>query len=579
LLALVTAVPTTFVWWLVYETSQSKSLALEQLHEQAVRNYLDRGLSIVEDELYLILDTLDTLPPESHEEEILAATGADAVYASASFHEGQSSRPEKADDEWVDEAFGAVRASMQQSDLLAAQQGLSVLMSDERLAGARLPDGRWLAPLAMHLATDIATHPKALENAWNRLRIFMADPESWRMPHSQRRFYWHMLEERFGNELESVSRRLDLIEKWRIASGPAFEFQGAERIESIDEVTLIRAREMELALLFQSKHLQKRINALLSALPSYAGGRLSLSLTNGAAYPDNESRGLPLPADWPQWEVVYSGATEWDSVRLASRETLFLVSIGVFVFALSLALSFTLYRVMRRQSDLAQLKNDLVATVSHELKTPVSSIKLLVDVLQKQERWDEARGREYLELITRENNRLGRLIENFLSFSRMERGKDSLHLESCPPMEIAEQAAEVFKGSSLGSLAYLTLRQEGALEPIAADRDALQTAIGNLLENAAKYGGDPPKIELAVVAGKSAATFRVSDNGMGIAKEERGKIFDRFYQSKRRLSEHAGGVGLGLSIVSFIAMRHRGKVRVDSEIGKGSAFEIEIPNA
>ena len=180
-------------------------------------------------------------------------------------------------------------------------------------------------------------------------------------------------------------------------------------------------------------------------------------------------------------------------------------------------------------------------------------------------------------MITWENKRLGHLIENFLSFSRMERDKNSFDLQPVDPQTVAREAEVVFRERLPDGDGFLRVECGGNLPLIMADREALQTALGNLLENALKYGGRDPDILLAVELVEGWVEFSVTDKGIGIAAEDQKRIFEKFYQARTRLSEHAGGVGLGLSIVSFIVEKHRGELKLESEPGKGSRFTIRIP--
>jgi signal transduction histidine kinase len=224
-----------------------------------------------------------------------------------------------------------------------------------------------------------------------------------------------------------------------------------------------------------------------------------------------------------------------------------------------------------------RMKNDFVATVTHELKTPLASTRLLVDTLLEGRCRDETQQREYLELIARENKRLSRLIDNFLTFSRMERNKRTFNFGDVAPAEIVEAATDAVHENYERSGCNLAVEVADGLPPIVADKDAMVTVLLNLLDNACKYSEGDKHIELRIFEKEHAVCFQVKDNGIGMAKRELSKIFDRFYQVDQSLTRKVGGAGLGLSIVSFVVDAHGGTIDIQSELGKGSIFTVKIP--
>ena len=255
------------------------------------------------------------------------------------------------------------------------------------------------------------------------------------------------------------------------------------------------------------------------------------------------------------------------------------VWIGVLVFATVIVLAALALRLVRRQMALTQLRNDLVANVTHELKTPLSSMRLLVDTLLNSQPLHEQTAREYLQLIAQENLRLSRLIDNFLTFSRMERNKYAFGFKEVPAADIVEGAiAAVRERFNVPGCQFKT-QIAPDLPAVVADADAMVTAVVNLLDNAYKYSGDEKQITLSARAENGSVCFAVEDNGIGLSPRDTKRIFKRFFQVDQRLSRSGGGCGLGLSIVKFIVTAHHGSVRVESQPGRGSTFTISLPGA
>jgi signal transduction histidine kinase len=209
------------------------------------------------------------------------------------------------------------------------------------------------------------------------------------------------------------------------------------------------------------------------------------------------------------------------------------------------------------------------------LKTPLTAMRALVDTLLDAEKPDEKTTREYLQLIAAENTRLSRLIENFLTFSRLERNKFTLDFTRIAPSEVVASAVAAIGERRHGIKADVP----SSLPAILGDSGALVTALLNLLDNAWKYSGEEKQIVVRTGQHNGSVRFTVEDHGIGLTPSECRRVFNRFYQTDQRLSRSVGGCGLGLSIVQSIVAAHRGTVQVASEPGRGSTFAIEIPAA
>jgi signal transduction histidine kinase len=286
---------------------------------------------------------------------------------------------------------------------------------------------------------------------------------------------------------------------------------------------------------------------------------------------------VPAAEAMPGWRLVLSLDGPAPFTDIARRRAALYLWTGLAVALLTVSLTLLVGRYVGRQVRLTRLKNDLIATVSHELKTPLAGIRALVDTLLDNGAQDPKQTHEYLELIARENLRLSRLIDNFLAFSRMERNKHAFEFADVSPEAIVKAAAEAAGERFCSPGCHLEVKVEPGLPAVVADRDALVTVLLNLLDNAFKYTGEDKRVGLRAYSTGGGVCFEVRDNGIGLSRRAARRVFDRFYQADRSLSRKAGGCGLGLSIVRFIVEAHGGTVAVGSQPGKGSVFTVSLP--
>ena len=284
-----------------------------------------------------------------------------------------------------------------------------------------------------------------------------------------------------------------------------------------------------------------------------------------------------LSKQFPGWkvEMYFKGGEVFE--KAAKKQIAIYLWTGALVIMLIVVAGGFATQAVGRQIRLNKMKNDFIATVSHELKTPLASMRVLVDTLLEGNVKDENQTEEYLRMTSKENERLSRMIDNFLTFSRMERNKKAFTIVDCAPAAIAKDAAEAVKTKFTANNCRFTTDIADNLPDIQADHDAMVTVLVNLLDNACKYTGEQKQIALKVFADSGCVCFAVSDNGIGLARRHIRKIFDSFYQVDNSLARKVEGCGLGLSIVKFILDAHKGTISVDSKPGKGSTFTVKIP--
>jgi signal transduction histidine kinase len=285
----------------------------------------------------------------------------------------------------------------------------------------------------------------------------------------------------------------------------------------------------------------------------------------------------PLPEIFPggRIDLFFEGGDIFEKV--ARRQIAVYIWIGVLVILLILVAGAVAIQAVGKQIRLHKMKNDFIATVSHELKTPLASMRMLIDTLLAGRIHNEEQARKYLRLTAKENERLSRMIDNFLTFSRMDRNKATFTIAATNPAAIAAEAGEAVGTKFEANHCRFTVRIEDGLPDIPADHDAIVTVLINLLDNACKYTTEDKQIELAVFSEQGGICFSVADNGIGLTRRQARKIFESFYQVDNTLARTVEGCGLGLGIVSFIVNAHKGKVDVESRIGQGSTFTVRLP--
>lgn len=255
------------------------------------------------------------------------------------------------------------------------------------------------------------------------------------------------------------------------------------------------------------------------------------------------------------------------------------VIMGILVLALSGAAATGVILVwffVSREASLTQLQSDFVSKVSHELRTPLTSIRLFSETLAMR-RGDAAAEDKCIEGLARESARLQELIDRLLDWGRMESGGREFKMRRTDVYAIVEEAVAAFEPIKARRDAEVQMSIPPDLPPINADRAAMSDALFNLLTNAHKYGGDPPRILLSVEHLDDQVAISVEDNGPGIEQTEHKRIFQKFYRVDDRLSREREGSGLGLAIVKHVIKAHRGRVTVDSAPGRGSRFTMVIP--
>jgi two-component system phosphate regulon sensor histidine kinase PhoR len=232
-------------------------------------------------------------------------------------------------------------------------------------------------------------------------------------------------------------------------------------------------------------------------------------------------------------------------------------------------------RVRRLES----VRRDFVANVSHELKTPITSIRGFVETLLEGAINEPEQAQRFLEIIAKHSDRLNAIVDDLLSLARLEEGdeKRKISLAKSPLREVLSSAIELSRVKAEERQVSIDLDCDKALE-VKINADLLEQAILNLLDNAIKYSEVGGKVQISARREDKEVTIAVRDNGCGIDRRHLSRIFERFYVIDKGRSRELGGTGLGLAIVKHIAQVHGGYVTVQSSPGEGSTFAIHLPS-
>jgi two-component system, OmpR family, phosphate regulon sensor histidine kinase PhoR len=287
---------------------------------------------------------------------------------------------------------------------------------------------------------------------------------------------------------------------------------------------------------------------------------------------------VPLSASvLPGWEVV--GYINRMDTPNGAGGGFFLIGtllVGTFVAAILSGGSLLLWQARRSEQE-AALKTSFVANVSHEFKTPLTTIRLYSELLEQGRVRDEEQERSYLQTIGRETQRLARLVNNALDFSRLEQGRRSFVHQ---PVDLAEMLNRLLDTHTPRLCeSGLSLHRTWPDHPleIPTDRDAVEQIVLNLLDNACKYGHQGGEITVELTRGTRGACIRVADRGPGVPAAHRARIFEKFHRVDDALTSEKSGAGLGLSIARQLAHGLGGTLRYEHRPGGGATFVLELP--
>lgn len=320
---------------------------------------------------------------------------------------------------------------------------------------------------------------------------------------------------------------------------------------------------------------RSEIASLLEGIVRQREPSLELSMEPCGAWSE------PLPRGLAFLRIQPTRATLRSDRDARVRLVLLLGPVSLVSVTALVGLIWRMTRVVRREAELSKLKDDFVAGVSHELKTPLSLIHLFAETLLEGRIPTEDKRREYYDVILRECARLTHLINNLLDFSRLQAGRKPLELT---PQEVGPVVRGVYDAYR-PELEHARMRHELSIEPnlplVAMDREAVAQAVLNLMSNAVKYSQEEREMRIEVTSdvrrGRRGVLISVHDRGIGIAPHERDRVFEGFFRGSDPRVRARRGTGVGLALVRHIVDMHGGIASVESRLTGGTTFRIFLP--
>lgn len=284
-----------------------------------------------------------------------------------------------------------------------------------------------------------------------------------------------------------------------------------------------------------------------------------------------------FPSDLqPQNHYLYVHFPNTQGFILRNMWTVFASS--VFLILMIGGIFYTSVNTMLKQKKLATIKNDFINNMTHEFKTPISTISLAVEVMKDNEvKKDSSKMNRYLNIIQDENRRLGTQVEKVLQMALLDKGDVKLKLERVNIHETIEQVLHNLSVQIEQKNGTVNLELDAGNPEIEADEVHVTNIIYNLLDNANKYSPEKPEITIKTVNEEGFLKITIADKGIGMTKEQLNKIFERFYRVPTGNLHDVKGFGLGLSYVKKMVESHQGMIQVESKIGEGSSFEVYLP--
>ncbi len=291
----------------------------------------------------------------------------------------------------------------------------------------------------------------------------------------------------------------------------------------------------------------------------------------------NGSLAYVFPDNLPPWRLLLTETpTGFFSALVTSGRGLYISIFILIMFLMVLGLVFTIF-TLNQELRLNKLKSEFISNVSHELKSPLTSIRQMTEMLDQDRVRSEARKKEYYTSMVEQSVHLSHLIDNILDFSRMEDDRKKYRFEEHDLNDLLVRFLEGARERITETGIKIRYTHPDEVPLIQVDKDAILQVFYNLVDNAVKYSGTSKLVEVFLLVNPENLIIRVQDHGMGIPKRDQEKIFERFYRCEEAQAQGIKGSGIGLTIVRRIVEAHHGELTLESTLGAGSTFSVYLP--
>ena len=280
--------------------------------------------------------------------------------------------------------------------------------------------------------------------------------------------------------------------------------------------------------------------------------------------------------NFPPWrlELAYVGPRNPGEINIFENFFFWTIITLIIILVFGTVL---IARIVNREMEILKIKSDFVSSVSHEFKTPLTSMKSLTERLEKGKVIQPEKMKQYVSVISGDIDKLIRLVSNILNFSKIEEGQKVYKMERTDMTAWIKEIIDHYKEQSAESDYQISLQVENDIPALYIDKDAMGQTVFNLLENAFKFSPDNKKAELTMERNSDSVTIKIKNQGLGIDEDEKDRIFEKFYRGNSAVKHSIKGTGLGLALVKYTVEAHNGIIEVESEPGWNTVFSITLP--